>query len=178
MDALHAADFMGVHSLHAAQAVCLLIQVAHNLGYSDFVFVLLSSTNRIAQSLDLNRLGPDYGPCEDPVSREVKKRVWWFLIKQDWMQIPYGNMFTINALHFNTPPPLNCYEEPSRMADELGILAQEADILTQSSWSNIHNQSKPKRTILMHGGRPADRISCYPNIQNTRQHVSTWTPWT
>lgn len=59
-------------------------QVGHNLGQSDFVFVLLSSTTRIAQSLDLNRLGPDTGPSKDPIGREIKKRLWWFLVKQDW----------------------------------------------------------------------------------------------
>ncbi|KAK9425599.1 putative Zn(2)-C6 fungal-type domain-containing protein [Seiridium unicorne] len=139
IEALHTADFMGVHSLHATQAVCLVIQVGHNLGQSDFVFVLLSSTTRIAQSLDINRLGPESGPSQDPIAREVKKRVWWFLIKQDWMQIPYGNMFTINALHFNTPPPLNCLEDPREMCGKYGVRALDSSVLTQSSWAGIHN---------------------------------------
>ncbi|KAH6652492.1 hypothetical protein BKA67DRAFT_566701 [Truncatella angustata] len=138
--ALHDADFMAVHSVHATQAVCLVIQVGHNLGRSDYVFVLLSATNRIAQSLDFNHLGSDSKRCQDPISREVKKRVWWFLIKQDWMQIPYGNMFTINALHFTTPPPLNCFEDPMQMCGDNGIKALDSNVLTQSSWAGIHNQ--------------------------------------
>ncbi|KAF7533669.1 hypothetical protein G7054_g6881 [Neopestalotiopsis clavispora] len=140
IEALHAADFMAVHSLHAAQAISLLIQVGHNLGQSDFVFVLLSTTTRIAQSLDVNRLGPDSGPSKDPIGREIKKRLWWFLVKQDWMQIPYGNMYTINASHFNTPPPLNCFEDPLHMCGENGIKALDSNVLTQSSWAGIHNQ--------------------------------------
>lgn len=135
---------MAVHSLHAIQAVCLVVQVAHNLGHSDFVFVLLASVTRIAQSLDINRIGSDARNSRDPISREVNKRVWWFLVKQDWMQIPYGNMFTINALHFNTPPPSNCHEHPALMTNGTDIKVQDFDVLTQSSWSAVHNQSMPR----------------------------------
>lgn len=50
-------------------------------------------------------------------------------------------MFTINASHFNTPPPLNCFEDPVHMCGENGIKALDSNVLTQSSWAGIHNQS-------------------------------------
>lgn len=63
------------------------------------------------------------------------------------MQIPYGNMFTINALHFNTPPPLNCFEDPLHMLGENGINALDSSVLTQNSWASVHNQSKFMRLL-------------------------------
>lgn len=60
--------------------------------------MLLSATNRIAQSLDINHLGPDSGLIRDPVAREIKKRVWWFLIKQDWSKFSLG--FVCRSLAF------------------------------------------------------------------------------
>lgn len=154
---------MAVHAISAVQAVCIVIQVAHNLGHSDYAYVLLSCVTRIAQSLDLNRLGQDI-PISNGnftqsmqevskrrtflVNREIKKRIWWFLIKQDWMQIPYGNLFIINAMHFNTPQPYNCHDDLDLMIENGEIVEQDPSVYTQSSWAGIHNRCKQHATVF------------------------------
>jgi hypothetical protein len=73
------------------------------------------------------------------IEREVKKRTWWFLVRQDWLQIPFQNTFVIHANQFNTPMPLNCYEEESEMVRDGRIVVQPKSVFTQSSYCNeIH----------------------------------------
>ncbi|BDD61656.1 hypothetical protein MAP00_006694 [Monascus purpureus] len=95
-------NFMAIHSISSIQAICILLQVAHNLNQSDFIMVLMSATIRIAQSLNLHRLGSEKADHrdvrEDPartvqdlIDLEVKKRVWWFIVRQDWLQVPFQN---------------------------------------------------------------------------------------
>ena len=172
------AEFLAVHSLEVVQAVCVIVPVAHGLGESDRVATMLSVATRIAQSLDLNRLGPEgqHKPGSSPPAdaeillREVKKRAWWFLVRGDWMQIPYDNLFTINILHFNTPPPLNCYEDLDLMVKDGMVQHRDWNIYTQSSWTAIHNQCRCRCPTNVHtldapGVNPS-RISRHPGVQD------------
>ncbi|KAF5593138.1 uncharacterized protein FSUBG_9919 [Fusarium subglutinans] len=61
------------------------ITVAHNFDKSDLICVLVSAAIRIAQCLNLHRLGhDDHGAgVNEPIDREVRKRVWWFLVRVD-----------------------------------------------------------------------------------------------
>lgn len=156
---------MAVHSLAAVQAISVIFQVGYNLGESDFMSVLLACAIRICQSLNLHRLGADpENPSLDlcllsaqeqsimrkaAIFREVKKRVWWMMIRQDWLQIPFGNLFSISASHFNTPMPINCYDEPNSMTLNGNILPQDLHVYTQTSYSAIHNLSKRSATQVV-----------------------------
>ncbi|SPO07705.1 uncharacterized protein DNG_10400 [Cephalotrichum gorgonifer] len=148
IEALFAANFMASHSLISVQTTCLLIHVGHNLGESDFIATLMGSAIRIAQSLGLHRLGPDapiVGVTDTNeisrrlIEREVQKRVWWFLIRQDWLQIPFLNTYTIHATQFNTPMPNLCHDNPKDMIRDGSIVEQDVDTFTQSSYTSVHN---------------------------------------
>ncbi|KAH8721713.1 hypothetical protein BGZ61DRAFT_515962 [Ilyonectria robusta] len=140
------ANFMAKHTLCSVQTICILMQVAHNIDQSDFTCVLIATGIRISQCLNMHRLGPDrpgsyyYGQPNRSVvriliEREVKKRVWWFLVRQDWLQIPFQNTYLIHATQFNTPQPHNCHDEPELMIRDCVVVAQPAEVYTLNSYS-------------------------------------------
>ncbi|KAL2832317.1 putative C6 transcription factor [Aspergillus pseudoustus] len=150
IDRLSDADYMSNHSLFSLQTICLLIYIGHNIGQSDRISVLLACAVRIAQCLCLHRLGPDpprNGSTDDEVEamqrrlidREVSKRVWWFLVRQDWLQIPFNNTYTIHPTQFNTPMPLNCNEEIPLMFSTEAIIHHEQEHYTQGSYTMVLN---------------------------------------
>ncbi|KAL4971698.1 hypothetical protein BDW66DRAFT_164909 [Aspergillus desertorum] len=151
MDSLNEADYMNNHSLFSLQAICLLIYVGHNIGQSDRISVLLAGAVRIAQCLCLHRLGPDTGKGTVAagesqqtmqrrlIDREVSKRVWWFLVRQDWLQIPFNNTYTIHPSQFNTPMPLNCDEEIPLMFSAEKIIDHHQEHYTQGSYTMVLN---------------------------------------
>ncbi|KAL4881910.1 hypothetical protein BJY04DRAFT_217976 [Aspergillus karnatakaensis] len=154
IDSLNDADYMSNHSLFSLQAICLLIYIGHNIGQSDLISVLLACAVRIAQCLCLHRLGPDPPrnghTDEEPVEamqrrlidREVSKRVWWFLVRQDWLQIPFNNTYTIHPTQFNTPMALNCDEEVPLMFSAETIIDHEQEHYTQGSYTTVLNHDK------------------------------------
>lgn len=152
--ALEHADFMARHHLSSIQAICLLIYVGHNLGQSDRISVLLASAIRIAQCLRMHRLGADDFEVDqehitrtnvtDIITREVEKRVWWFLVRQDWLQIPFANTYTIHPSQFNTPMPANCYDTPSDMIEDGRLRIQASGIHTAGSYTSVLNRSMPR----------------------------------
>lgn len=78
---------------------------------SNLYSVLLSSAIRIAQSLNIHRIGPDQAQplSEDLVrEREVQKSTWTYLRTQDWFSIPFTNAHAIAPGHCTTPLPTNC----------------------------------------------------------------------
>ncbi|KAL2823905.1 putative C6 transcription factor [Aspergillus cavernicola] len=151
INSLHDADFMNNHNLFSIQAICLLIYIGHNIGQSDRISVLLACGVRIAQCLCLHRLGSDSGTninqaeeCQQAmqrrlVDREVSKRVWWFLVRQDWLQIPYNNTYTIHPTQFNTPMPMNCDEEVPIMFHSRSIIDHDHEHYTQGSYTMVLN---------------------------------------
>lgn len=139
------------HSLFSVQAICLLIYIGHNIGESDRVSVLLASGTRIAQCLAIHRLGPDkkshISQCTDPnlrtrrlIDREISKRVWWFLVRQDWLQIPFNNTYNIHRSQFNTPMPSNCDEETFQMLVDGEVKQHGQDHYTQGSYTSVLNR--------------------------------------
>jgi hypothetical protein len=74
------------------------------------------------------------------VEREVKKRAWWFLVRQDWLQIPFQNTHLIYANQFNTPMPSNCYDDDERMTDGSEVIRQDDSILTNNSYTHQLNK--------------------------------------
>lgn len=151
IDSLNAADFMKNHNIYSVQAICLLIYIGHNSGQSDRISVLLASASRIAQCLNLHRLGfetPSHILQRSDASarkqllidREVAKRAWWFLVRQDWLQIPYNNTYNIHPSQFNTPMPKHCDEECSKMISSTGIIEQDKNHYTQGSYTSVLNE--------------------------------------
>ena len=117
---LHLAEFMSRHHIYSVQAIATLTMSAHLLGFSNDQAVLLGSALKIAQSLGLQRLGPelddtanvngqppDERAYEKIISREVGRRLWSQLCIQDWFSIPFSEMYSIKALHVSTTPPRN-----------------------------------------------------------------------
>ncbi|KAF5650662.1 transcriptional regulatory [Fusarium sp. NRRL 25303] len=138
IEMLYNAEFMDKHKLTSVQAICLLVQVAHNFDKSDLICVLVSTAIRIAQCLNLHRLGFDEpgAGVNEVIDREVRKRVWWFLVRYDWLQIPFQNTCQISYSQFNTPMPANCHDDEERMTKDGRIDAQPAEISTITTWTN------------------------------------------
>lgn len=94
---------------------------------SDLVATLLSTGIRIAQHLNLHRLGKDsdwqskrrrekvdpFSPegIKGLVDREVRKRIWCALTTEDWVSVPYRRSYAIFPDHVTSPPPLNVHDE-------------------------------------------------------------------
>ncbi|GAM34098.1 C6 transcription factor [Talaromyces pinophilus] len=150
IDTLFAVNFMAYHSIFSVQTICMLIHVGYNLGQSDLIASLMGSAIRIAQSLGLHRLGPDKldssgGTADSPrktrklIDREVKKRIWWFIIRQDWLQIPFMNTYTIHASQFNTPRPKHCVDDPKEMVKDGSIVELDLNSYSQGSPTSVMN---------------------------------------
>lgn len=152
LNELQEADFTANHSLSAIQAICLSIYVGYNIGESDRLCVLLASAIRVAQCLGMNRLGVDsrhqFDGLEDDevaraiIDREVQKRVWWFLIRQDWLQIPFANTYTVHPSQFNTPMPSNCLDVDGSMIANNQLYVREKNFYTHGSYTTILNHGK------------------------------------
>ncbi|KAI1073163.1 hypothetical protein LB507_010763 [Fusarium sp. FIESC RH6] len=159
IETLYQAGFMDHHRLTSVQTICLLVQVAHNFNKSDLICVLVSSAIRIAQCLNLHRLGPDpaisSGNAQGIIDREVKKRVWWFLVRYDWLQIPFQNTCQIHMSQFDTSMPVNCHQDTGRMIADSNVNPQPANIYTITTWTRClhelsvlmwHHQDRKSRT--------------------------------
>ncbi|RSL55030.1 hypothetical protein CEP51_014611 [Fusarium floridanum] len=147
IELLFKGGFMDEHKLTSVQAICLLLQVAHNFDKSDLICVLISTAIRISQCLNLHRLGADRPVTEaveddiqNIIDREIRKRVWWFLVRYDWLQIPFQNTCQIHPAQFNTPMPANSFDDEARMIQNGAVVSQPADVCTSSSWTNSLNQ--------------------------------------
>lgn len=136
----------------------MLIHCGHNYGESDLIFTLMGCAIRIAQSLGLNRLGPDQTASSNQsvepekakrrlIDREINKRVWWFLVRQDWLQIPFINTYTIHATQFNTPKPKNCVDSLMEI-DKDGVVECGINTYTQGSYTAVLNESEISDTNL------------------------------
>lgn len=111
IEALKSADYAANHTRRCVQAVCLITPCAHVFGGSNLFAVLMSSAIRIAQSLNMHRIGPDLRSpttMELRRDREIQKSMWAYLCTQDWFNIPFANAHAIAPNHCTTPLPLNC----------------------------------------------------------------------
>ncbi|RKL19322.1 hypothetical protein BFJ68_g3596 [Fusarium oxysporum] len=139
---LQKAEFMDKHKLTSVQTICLLVQVAHNFDKSDLTCVLVSAAIRIAQCLNLHRLGHDdhnvvcHSDTHSVIDREVRKRIWWFLVRYDWLQIPFQNTCQIHYSQFNTQMPANCHDDEERMIKDGRVDVHPVEISTITTWTN------------------------------------------
>ncbi|KAJ5719297.1 C6 transcription factor [Penicillium malachiteum] len=139
-------DFMSTHTISSLQAIALLTYIGRNLGQSKRISVMVAAATRIAQCLGLHNIGPDEAPngaqCADPTlamkkihDREMSKRVWWFFVRQDWLQIPSNNMYNIHPTQFDTPMPTKYDENIDCM-----IVDQDGHHYTQETYTSILNK--------------------------------------
>jgi hypothetical protein len=125
--------------------------------------MLLACAVRIAQFLCLHRLGPE--PSENAntveespratqqrlIEREISKRVWWFLVRQDWLQIPFNKTYNIDPTQFNTPMPKNCDEELSLMVSSNAVIDHDQEHYTQGSYTMVLNNGKFTHRCIIKG---------------------------
>ncbi|KAJ5975112.1 C6 transcription factor [Penicillium waksmanii] len=86
------------------------------------------------------------------IDREVSKRAWWFLVRQDWLQIPFNNTYNIHPSQFDTEMPKNCDEDVSKMGLPTDIVEQSKDYYTQGSYTSVLNKGIVyQKEFLAHG---------------------------
>lgn len=125
---LQEADWMRSHSLYAIQCVAIITSAANHIGKADLYFTLLGAAVRIAQALNLHRLGPDsellYKSKNSKliIAREVRKRTWYQLLYQDAFHVAFNGACSINRAQFNTAPPIHCIDSM------LGLGMEEAKV--------------------------------------------------
>jgi hypothetical protein len=116
---LNLADYMRSHHVYSVQAITILTQSAHILGYSNTQNALLAVALKISQGLGLQRLALEDDEIslrartgislptqkQKVIHREIGRRLWGQLCIQDWFQIPFSEMYSINRLHFKTVEP-------------------------------------------------------------------------
>ncbi|EMT71926.1 Putative transcriptional regulatory protein C11D3.07c [Fusarium odoratissimum] len=123
---LHKAEFMDKHKLTSVQTICLLVQVAHNFDKSDLTCVLVSAAIRIAQCLNLHRLGHDdhnvvcHSDTHSVIDREIS----------------FQNTCQIHYSQFNTQMPANCHDDEERMIKDGRVDVHPAEISTITTWTN------------------------------------------
>ena len=136
---LNLADYMWRHHIYSVEAITVLTMSAHIPGFSHSQTALLGAALKIAQSLGLQRLGPEQGinnitgvmtPTQraDAIRRETGRRVWSQLCIQDWFTIPFSEMYSIQKLHFTSRMPMNC--------DDLTMLPLPDDVPGITSFSS------------------------------------------
>lgn len=150
IDTLFRAGFMAEHKLTSVQTICLLLQVAHNFDKSDLICILISTAIRISQCLNLHRLGADRESSPENgknsslstqglIDREIAKRIWWFLVRYDWFQIPFQSLCQVHPAQFNTPMPDDTFDEPELMIQNGALAIQPPEVCTPSCWANALN---------------------------------------
>ncbi|KWU43259.1 hypothetical protein RHOSPDRAFT_35264 [Rhodotorula sp. JG-1b] len=127
VDALHRSHFLLKHSIYAVQAINIFAVSCQDIGPSDLIATLLASGLRIAQHLNLHRFGSDeewdakrrqngVDPSSPQgvkglIERELRKRVWYGLVTEDWISSHGRRAYSVSPAHFTTPLPLNCTDE-------------------------------------------------------------------
>ncbi|KAJ5713136.1 C6 transcription factor [Penicillium malachiteum] len=141
IECLNDAKFMENHNIFTVQAICLLTYIGHHIGQSNRMSVLVAAAIRIAQCLGLHRLGPDKKLADPALNRqklhrrEVSKRVWWFLVRQDWLQIPVSNTCNIHPRQFDTPmPDGNCLIADGQAIDRNMIQGGYTSVLNKAAF--------------------------------------------
>ncbi|KAG7139569.1 hypothetical protein HYQ45_003477 [Verticillium longisporum] len=77
---------------------------------------------------------------QELAEREIQKRIWWFLVRYDWLQIPFQNICQIHPTQFTTPMPLNCFDEPERMIRDGMVVTQSDRVPTSTRWTVTMDQ--------------------------------------
>ncbi|BGP49130.1 hypothetical protein JCM10450v2_005011 [Rhodotorula kratochvilovae] len=124
VEALHRANFLAKHQVYAVQTINIYAVSCQDVGESDLIATLLAAGIRIAQHLkmhlfcsddewDAKRRKNGIDPASEAgvkglIEREIRKRVWYGLLTEDWISLHGRRAYAVSPTHFTTPLPLNC----------------------------------------------------------------------
>ncbi|KAL7416324.1 hypothetical protein BDY24DRAFT_379292 [Mrakia frigida] len=192
VSALTEAQWMSTHSLYSTQTLLVLVSPANHLGRGDWYLSAAAVGIRIAQALQINWLGEDSYPAAegmtlspmDPnalVLREMCKRIWYQLVAQDWLHLPFNRTSVISAAQFNTAVPLHCTDDSLLDPSTLRSLSIEVPTL------DSHTGQLLKLAVQVHklfDGFHATKIVPYSLILQADaetaeilQNAPSWMQW-
>ncbi|PWN32920.1 uncharacterized protein FA14DRAFT_191981 [Meira miltonrushii] len=127
---LEAGNYLSEPSLYTCQALAILCVTGHNVADSNLLSTYLAIGIKTAQMLNLHHLAGESARIEallhseggeikdnslDWRSRiirlEVGKRIWWSLVQQDYLAMPFCGSSMINPRHHDTPLPVNVHDD-------------------------------------------------------------------
>ncbi|GAA5831778.1 hypothetical protein JCM11251_003876 [Rhodosporidiobolus azoricus] len=170
---LYRSHFLENHQLHAVQAIAVIVVTCQDGAFSNLFPMLLSLGISLAQDMGLHRLPSEEAwqasvvgqPLEQRarslIAYETRKRVFWALTTQDWMNIPYRRTTQVQPTQVTTPLPANAHDEdlmtgvlvnrpPSEFTftSKALIWVQVARIL-QQVFEHIDNQPNPSYDYVL-----------------------------
>ncbi|GAA5821341.1 hypothetical protein JCM3770_006255 [Rhodotorula araucariae] len=211
VEALHRANFLAKHQLYAVQTINVYAVSCQDVGESDLIATLLAAGIRIAQHLKLHLFCSDdewdakrrkngIDPASEAgvkglIEREIRKRVWYGLLTEDWISLHGRRAYAVSPTHFTTPLPLNCtdadlssgliinrsQDEPTpasktillyRVADCLRRFFEHIHSSQQLDYAYCIEADRALRSIILDGpaflkAEPAASVEGYPE----------WTAW-
>lgn len=113
LECLQLSQYLSYHRLYSLQAIVVLCNSAYMLGRMRSQNVLSATGIRIAQNLGLHQLGGEeaYSISEGLVTREIGRRVWFALIRQDYFFIPFAESYFVRPTFNKTEKPRNCRDD-------------------------------------------------------------------
>ena len=113
LECLQLSQYLSYHRLYSLQAIVALSDSAYMLGRMRSQNVLIATGIRIAQNLGLHQLGGEeaYGVSEGLVTREIGRRVWFALIRQDYFFIPFTESYVVRPIFNKTEKPRSCRDD-------------------------------------------------------------------
>ncbi|GAA5918047.1 hypothetical protein JCM6882_008155 [Rhodosporidiobolus microsporus] len=170
---LYRSHFLENHQLHAIQAIAVIVVTCQDGAFSNLFPMLLSLGISLAQDMGLHRLPSEEAwqasvagqsleqRARSLIAYETRKRVFWALTTQDWMNIPYRRTTQVQPTQVTTPLPANAHDEdlmtgvlinrpPSEYTyvSKALIWVQVARIL-QQVFEHIDNQPNPSYDYVL-----------------------------
>lgn len=127
---LEVGRYLSEPSLFTCQALAILCVAGHNVADSNLLSSYLAIGIKTAQMLNLHhlagestrveaRLQAEGGMVMDGsaewrsriVRLEMGKRIWWSLVQQDYLALPFCGTSMINPRHHDTPLPANVHDD-------------------------------------------------------------------
>ncbi|KAK8865570.1 hypothetical protein IAR55_000714 [Kwoniella newhampshirensis] len=195
---LNEANWMSSHSLYAVQCIAVIISPANHLGHADLYYTMLGAAIKVAQALNVHRLGPDpysggdHINGQSSIAREVRKRTWGQLIIQDWFHLGFNNTCSIHANQFDTPSPLICADHSqgvTKVLPELPTVPSHTHHLMKlaSLVNEVYSHASsagdvPYDIILRTDGQVRDILAAAPAWMTSEEiplHASwpSWVEW-
>lgn len=122
--------YLSEPSLFTCQALTILCVTGHNVADSNLLSTYLAVGIKTAQMLNLHhlanesalveaRLQAEGGEVKDDspewtskiIRLEVGKRIWWSLVQQEYLALPFCGTSMVNPRHHDTPFPANVHDD-------------------------------------------------------------------
>ncbi|BGP49147.1 hypothetical protein JCM10450v2_005029 [Rhodotorula kratochvilovae] len=99
VEALHRANFLAKHQVYAVQTINIYAVSCQDVGDDD-KWDARRRKNRIDMTSEAGVKGL--------IEREIRKRVWYGLLTEDWILLHGRRAYAVSLTHFTTPLPLSC----------------------------------------------------------------------